>query len=199
MPDEKKPATLLEAVVAVQGEVGTLPKDAVNPHFKSKFTPLDTIVERVGPVLAKNGLSWRAFPSSDEQGRPVLKYRLSHVSGETEEDAMPLLMGKQDMQGLGSAITYARRYALCAVLNLVADEDDDGNQTQAPKPADLARAKSRMSQRAQELHTKAISISGWVDEDVLQRWMDATGYTEDGLERLVAHLEKNRPKETADA
>lgn len=122
-----KPAGLLSAILAVQGEATTLPKDATNPHYHSKFTPLDTIVEKVGPILNRHGLVWMTKPGSDEHGQPALHYTLAHAaSGEREEGTMLLLLTKSDPQGQGSAITYARRYSLCAVLNLVADDDDDG-------------------------------------------------------------------------
>lgn len=119
--------SLAEALAAFQAECPTLPKDATNPHFKSKFTPLDTMVEVVGPLLAKHGLSWSAFPCFAQDGSPALRYVLRHVSGEVESETMPLLVQKADPQGMGSALTYARRYSLSAALNLVADEDDDGN------------------------------------------------------------------------
>jgi hypothetical protein len=117
------------ALLAFQAEAPTLPKDATNPHFRSKFTSLEAIVERIGPLLAKNGLTWATLPTVlPESGMPALRYRLTHAaSGEYIEDTMPLLVTKADPQGQGSAITYARRYSICAVLNLVADEDDDGN------------------------------------------------------------------------
>lgn len=118
--------TLCDALRAVQAQAKTLPKDAINPHFKSKFAPLDTIVENVGPLLAEHGLTWSAFPCFGPDGQPALRYKLTHVSGDQETDTMPLLVTKPDPQGLGSAVTYARRYSLCAVLNLVADDDDDG-------------------------------------------------------------------------
>jgi ERF superfamily protein len=119
---------LFDALLAVQAEAPTLPKDAVNPHYRSKYTPLDTIVEKIGPILNKHGLVWMTFPCHDEHGNPALRYSLTHAAtGEALRDMMPLLLSKQDAQGMGSAITYARRYSLCAVLNLVADDDDDGN------------------------------------------------------------------------
>src|SRR3954447_16615390 len=117
----------LSALAALQAELPKLPKDKTNPHFHSKFTGLDTIVETVGPLLVKHGLAWITKPDRDELG-PYLGYRLVHVAtGEGEAGRMPLLLNKDDMQGLGSALTYARRYALSSVLNLVADEDDDGS------------------------------------------------------------------------
>lgn len=127
------PAGLLDAVLAVQAEVTTLPKDKINPAYRgSKYTPLDTIVEIVGPLLNKHGLVWMTKPCRDEDGAPALSYVLAHApSGEREEGTMPLLLDKTNAQGQGSAITYARRYSLCAVLNLVADDDDDGNDAAA--------------------------------------------------------------------
>jgi hypothetical protein len=125
-------AGLLTALLAVQGEAPTLPKNATNGQFQKKYTPLDTIVETIGPILHRHGLVWSSLPGRDDHGEPALTYRLAHApSGEVLEGTMPLLLSKQDAQGQGSAITYARRYALCAVLNLVADDDDDGNSAAA--------------------------------------------------------------------
>jgi hypothetical protein len=125
--DVSDPSSFLSALLAVQAEAPALPKDKTNPHFRSKFTGLDTIVETIGPLLVKHRLVWITKPGRDELG-PFLEYRLLHVdTGEGETGRMPLLLSKGDSQGLGSALTYARRYALCAVLNLIADDDDDGN------------------------------------------------------------------------
>jgi hypothetical protein len=125
---------LMPALLAVQAEAPTLPKDAENPHFRSKYTPLDTIVEVIGPILNRHGLVWTTLPGRDDLGEPALNYRLTHAeTGEVLEGTMPLLLVKPDPQGLGSAITYARRYSICAVLNLVADVDDDGNRGSTPQ------------------------------------------------------------------
>jgi hypothetical protein len=155
---------LLTAILAVQGEAPTLAKNATNPHFKSKYTPLDTIVETVGPILHRHGLVWMTLPGRDDRGEPALTYRLAHASsGEVLEGSMPLLLSKNDAQGMGSAITYARRYALCAVLNLVADDDDDGaraaRQQAKPKAAPVdppAIAKVKRLLREQKATTAGI-------------------------------------------
>jgi hypothetical protein len=116
------------AVLKLQSEIGTLQKNAINPHFKSRYISLENLVEAVQPLLTKHGLIWHCYPSHYD-GSPVLVYTLTHAeSGEGMGAEMPLLLDKQNAQGLGSAITYARRYALCAVLNIVADVDDDGNK-----------------------------------------------------------------------
>lgn len=126
---------LFEALAAAQGEFETLKKDGTNPHFNSKFTPLDTVVEHVRPILAKHGLSFSVWPCYGPDQKPAIRYKLAHgPSKEFEEETMPLLNGKQDPQGMGGALTYARRYAQSAVLNLVSDDDDDGNRGSVPPP-----------------------------------------------------------------
>jgi hypothetical protein len=128
--------SLMQAILAVQAEAPPLPKDKTNPHFGSKFTGLETITVKLLPILQKHGLVWLTFPGRDENGQPALRYSLIHAeTGEADGDTMPLLLGKGDMQSFGSAVTYARRYALCAVLGLVADEDDDGNAATAAASA----------------------------------------------------------------
>jgi len=118
---------LLAALRAVQNDAPALPKDKTNPHFRSKYTGLDTIIETIGPLLNRHGLVWTALPSGTHD-RPTLSYRLAHVeTGEALDGTMPLLLDKPTAQAFGSALTYARRYSLCSVLNLVTDEDDDGN------------------------------------------------------------------------
>jgi ERF superfamily len=117
----------MSALLAVQKEAPKLQKDGVNPHFKNKYVPLDSLMEAITPVLTGHGLVWITLPCRDEQGEPALRYRLVHVeSGEEITETMPLLLKAEDPQGQGSAITYARRYSLMALLGLVANDDDDG-------------------------------------------------------------------------
>ena len=123
-------SNLWAALLAFKAEVPALPKDKINPHFKSRYTPLDTIAEKIDPLLTKHGLVWTALPSH-ENGHPTLNYQLAHVAtGEVLSGSMLLLLDKENSQGLGSALTYSRRYAKTSVLDLVADEDDDGNSAE---------------------------------------------------------------------
>lgn len=142
MPDT--PKGLWPALLAVQAEAPTLQKSAINPHFHSSYVPLDKLHETVIPLLNKHGLVWVTYPVwGTREAVPCLVYRLRHVdSGEELGATMLLMIDKANPQGQGSAITYARRYALMAVLGLVADEDDDGNK--ASKPS-RAKAKPKLS------------------------------------------------------
>lgn len=116
-------------------------KDAVNPHFKSKFTSLDNIIATIRAPLSKCGLAFAQFPDGDG-----LTTILTHTSGEWIKSTANLKLAKEDPQGQGSAYTYARRYALSAVLGLATDEDDDGNE--ASKPAHTRQVASHTTKAA---------------------------------------------------
>ena len=123
---------LAKALVAFQSEMKTVGFDANNPFFKSKYATLSALVETSKPVLAKNGLA----VSQLTEGEGGITTILMHTSGEYLFSTLTLKPSKDDPQGRGSAITYARRYAYAAILGLVSDEDDDGNAaTQTAKPA----------------------------------------------------------------
>ncbi len=123
---------LAKALLAFQKAAPDLHRDATNPHFKSKFLSLEGLMGQVLPVANAHGLVISQWPCVIENGSgptPALRTRLTHAdSGETVEDVMLLMLVKDDPQGQGSGITYARRYSLMAALGLVADEDDDGNR-----------------------------------------------------------------------
>jgi hypothetical protein len=116
---------LAAALARAQGQIKGAVKDSTNPGYKSKYADLASVWDACRKALADNGLAVVQFTQIDTTG-PILVTRLLHVSGESEQGVTPLLMGKQDMQALGSAITYARRYGLAAMVG-VAPEDDDGN------------------------------------------------------------------------
>jgi hypothetical protein len=119
-------ATIMDALLAVQCESITLAKDKINPAFRSKYLSLDALMEQVMPALNKHGLLWVTMPVYRPEG-VMLRYRLIHASTSVEiEGDVPLILTKQDSQGMGSAITYMRRYTILAVLGLCADEDDEG-------------------------------------------------------------------------
>jgi|HubBroStandDraft_6_1064221.scaffolds.fasta_scaffold01839_24 hypothetical protein len=174
MPDAETHGCVEEALLAVQAEAPTLQKDAINPHFKNKYVSLDTLMDAVLPILNKHGLVWVTMPSQDAEGRPVLRYRLIHAAGKSQaernsiEGSMALMLTKQDPQGQGSAITYARRYSLMAVLGLVANEDDD------------AKAATRANKRAQK---ESATPRRLTDDERLKvvKAIEAAGHDEDGL------------------
>lgn len=116
-------ANLAKALAAAQGELENASKVANNPHFKSKYADLAEIINTVRPVLSKHGLSIVQFPAFAD-GLAVVETILLHESGEFLAGGCAAPVSKQDAQGVGSAITYLRRYSLAAACG-IAQQDDD--------------------------------------------------------------------------
>jgi hypothetical protein len=113
------------ALLGFHMAIGKIPKDAVNPYFKSKYASLSGILEAISEPLISNGLSIVQFP----EGENGLTTRICHQSGEWMEATYTMKPVKDTPQDRGSAITYQRRYAIGSVLSLNIDDDDDGNQS----------------------------------------------------------------------
>jgi hypothetical protein len=120
--------SLNSALLDAQRAMPSLQRDKINPHFGASYLSLEGLMGSILPVLNENGMVLTQLTTTLDDGSGGLTTRLTHVeTGETIESTMPLIMDKQNAQAQGSAITYARRYSLMALLGLVADEDDDGN------------------------------------------------------------------------
>lgn len=119
------------ALVKAQRAFGPALKSSTNPHFKSKYADLSACVEAVIDGLNANGIALVQRTSEDQTGVTVTTVFV-HESGEML-DSGPLHVpaAKNDPQGYGSALTYARRYSLMAACG-IAPEDDDGNAARKP-------------------------------------------------------------------
>ena len=122
------------ALNAAQKAMGAAKKDANNPFFSSTYADLNSVIAAIKEAFESNGLSYSQFPVFKD-GFVGVETILLHVSGEWMSGELLLPIKKQDPQAAGSAITYARRYALQAIAGIPA-EDDDGNAAsgdQAPQ------------------------------------------------------------------
>ena len=124
-------APLAKAFVAAQMATEAVKKAATNPAFKSKYADLSQVVEGVIPALNKAGVGLMQFPAYDGDMVSVTTTML-HESGSSVSATLHMRPSKSDPQGIGSAITYARRYALLAMTG-AAPEDDDGNAASGPR------------------------------------------------------------------
>lgn len=132
------------ALLLFQVKMGKIKKDANNPFFKSKYATLSTILEHIQIPLSECGLSYSQFPTGDNGLTTILMhpdsgeyiqstYNIQPVyEYQKEKDKDGNIVWRADTphvtpQSMGSAITYARRYALGAILGLNIDDDDDGN------------------------------------------------------------------------
>lgn len=116
----------LVALNKVQGTIEAVTKDSTNPHFKSKYASLSAVNQTVMGPLAEAGFVVMAG-GVDVGGKPYLRTTLSHIKGHSESFDYPIV-NDANPQHIASSVTYARRYAICALLNLSV-EDDDGETT----------------------------------------------------------------------
>ena len=132
---------LAAALAAAQGEMSGAVKSATNPHFRSSYSDLASVVEAIREPLSKHGLSYVQGLGQFADGCLFVTTRLLHSSGQWIESVnMVPVAGKSiNAQALGSAATYGRRYGLQAIVGLPS-VDDDGNSASAPEPAQAPEA-----------------------------------------------------------
>lgn len=126
--------TLASAMALAFGEIDAATKSASNPHFKSKYADLTAVIEAVKPALIGHGLFFTQRPQPSENG-VTIETVLHHAGGESLSlGSLFVPANKNDAQGFGSALTYARRYALVTAFG-VPTEDDDGNAASRSRAA----------------------------------------------------------------
>lgn len=123
---------LAAALSKAQAQIRPALKDAVNPHFKSKYADLASVVDAYREPLAMHGLSLSQHPSSDG-AKVIITTLLMHTSGQWLESDLALTAEKATPQSIGSAISYGRRYSAMAITGMAAD-DDDGNDAEGRLP-----------------------------------------------------------------
>jgi len=128
------------ALVEAQKNMTKATKQATNPHLRSKYADLGSVMDACLPALNEAGIAVIQPAGEDEHGRYVETTLIHGETGEALSCRVPLIVQKNDMQGYGSAVTYARRYGLMTMAG-IAPEDDDGNaaskappRQQEPKP-----------------------------------------------------------------
>jgi len=125
-----------QKVILAQAMIGTLHRDATNPHFKSKYTTLDHILEAARPALAAHGL----LLSQHLTATDTVVTRISDGTDELVSEVRIYAGNAPTPQQYGSAVTYARRYALTALLAISTDADDDGELVAANRPSPVVIA-----------------------------------------------------------
>jgi hypothetical protein len=126
-------AKLAGSLAKAQGAMRAALKDSVNPHFRSRYADLAGVWDACREPLASNGLAVIQTPGEIGDKTIELTTILAHESGEWIQSTFTIPVSKPDAQGVGSAVTYARRYALAAMVGIVQD-DDDGNAATGPAP-----------------------------------------------------------------
>ena len=158
---------LYAALAAAQADMGPALKDSVNPAFKSKYADLASVMAACLPALNAHGIAVIQPPYQNEAGAHFVKTVLVHgETGETAECAVPLIVSKNDMQGYGSAVTYARRYGLMSMAG-IAPEDDDGNAA-AKSPPMVETRRQEPDHRAMFEADVSAAVKGFGRENTLE-------------------------------
>lgn len=197
-------ATLAAALTKAQAEIKNAPKSGTNPHFKNKYVPLDEMIPVCKEALNANGISFIQGAEQSESGDVLhLSTMLLHTSGEWIESTLTMKPVKADPQGIGSCITYARRYSLAAICGVASEEDDDGNAASQPakpasKTAQAAPARSQYSSAAHEEFIKTwVKLPDKKRNDVsycanflplVAKWEDVYDQTEAALKEAIDKL-----------
>ena len=153
---------IAEALVSAQKEIRFAVKDSTNPHYKSKYANINSVIDAVKAPLNNNGIAILQSLSPSDDNKLHLTTRLIHSSGEWIEDTAVCPIQKQDPQGLGSAISYIRRYSLSAMCAVYADDDD--GQSAALNAADYLQ-RITQSQSLEELQANYNFVMGEVKND----------------------------------
>ena len=190
---------IAKALSQFQSEVIQPMKDKANPFFKSKYVPLENVVEAITSTAPKMGLSFLQYPVTNNEYVGIVTV-LMHSSGEFIETepvfAKPV---KQDPQAVGSVITYLKRYSLSAVFGITSDEDDDGNgathvvnNKQTNNNAITAKQKNDISQLVGSISTKtgvaAAQVYNNASKTILGIEKQSKDLTSQEAEKIIKHL-----------
>ena len=192
-----KMKNIATALAAAQANMGKALKQANNPHFRSKYADLGNVMDACLPALNEAGIALIQPTGEDEHGRYVETTLIHGESGEQLSCKVPLIVAKNDMQGYGSAVTYARRYGLMAMAG-IAPEDDDGNAAAKAAPKQEAPKKIEADQFQQ---IKALIESTHTDEAQVCQFMKVNELTDMNAKQaadVIAMLNKKQAKMEAE-
>ncbi len=147
MQSSESLANISAALIKAQSDFPKITRDKTvkvktrgGGEYEFSYAPLDSIIDKIRPVLAANGLSF-----IQAVGEKTLKTRIIHLSGEWIEGGdTPILAQSGSAQDVGSGITYARRYSLAAMLGIASEDDDDANRASGNKAKTTASPKGVM-------------------------------------------------------
>lgn len=184
---------LATALCKFQGEVEAIKKGSENPFYHSRYADLTAILDTIRKPLSENGLSFVQFPT----GQSGLETMLMHTSGEWISATYEMKPVKNDPQGLGSAITYQRRYALGSILGLSTDDDDDGNSASKTANEKKQLVQPKENEPLTDLQIAKCDLEKTKsEEDVKTVWMNFPSLQTDKefIRECNRHKAKYQPK-----
>jgi hypothetical protein len=173
MPCDK----LFEALAKMQGALDNATKSSDNPYFKSKYADLAQCRQTAKKPMADNGLSISQHCTFDGQFVQCVTI-LGHSSGQMMISTLMIPVAKKDAQGIGSSITYARRYALSSIIGLT-QKDDDGEGAVGRTEKDAETKWEKTAKKSQEILRNADKLNeqeSWrlTNEGIQVKWKDGS-------------------------
>lgn len=158
---------LATALAKAQAKLTGAKKDGLNPHYKAKFATLESVYEAIREPLAEQGLSVLQ-PTEFIGEKTFVRTVLLHSSGQWIDGLYPVVVQKPDPQGLGSGMSYSRRYSLMAMIGIPASDDDAEAATGRPAPMPFEKSAPK-SAYAKEIPSLRPS-SGISEKQVQRLW-----------------------------
>jgi len=179
------------AMAKAQGDMGSALKSSRNPHFKSMFADLASVVDAVRGPLSANGIAFVQMPTSDGNTVSVTT-RLIHASGEWLQCTLSATPRKSDPQSVGSVVTYLKRYTLQAMCG-IPSADDDGERS-------MARGEPERQQERPQAFDRNAAVAtieaAWSEhyKGTAADWAQSVGFdlkqeTRDGLIHLLQDVQ----------
>jgi hypothetical protein len=182
------------ALAKAQSQIEGASKDKTNPHYKSKYADLASTWHACRDALTANGIGVVQLTRYAEKDEVIVVTRLVHSSGQWMRGELNLPVSRADAQGFGSALTYARRYALAAAVG-VSPEDDDGQAAAAAKPDYSVRLVERSKEKPitamQEAHDTLSSMAPDQQVWLKEQAMEIIGIAEKGGD-CHAHIDAQK-------
>jgi len=151
---------MLEDYAKYFGEITNPWNTMTNAFLKNKYAPLNEVLNTIRPVLARNGFSVIQIPKVDEKNDVLIQTMLMHKAGAMI--SFPSLKAKavkSDIQGLGAAITYLRRFSISSILGIASENDDDGESNKEKKGKTATKAKeSKLTPEQSKARTELIKL-----------------------------------------
>lgn len=173
------------ALSLAQAQISSARKDSENPHLRIGYSSLDSVWNACRKPLSDNGLAVVQIPSNNENGRLMLETILIHSSGQwisTGELEVPQFSQKgiNELQAMGGAITYVRRYALGALVGVTTkEEDNDGNND--PHWSEISRNVKTISE---SLKSEGIQIETLFEACKARSWSEMVTFSGSGQDAL---------------
>jgi len=188
---------IAQALLNAQKNIKNALKDAKNPHFKSDYASLESVIDATKEIANGCGILIVQGTGSDEFGQYVNTTLIHSESGESMSSKCYLVLDKHNMQGLGSAITYARRYGLAAMF-CITQADDDGNLASFTPPMSLEDemknyrvdfGKKFIGKALHEISTEDLeSTIGWFEDEEKRTGNPTTGKAKKFVDLALVYL-----------